>query len=86
MRPNEEPELIKLVTDVLAFYRQPVSEFTLSVWIAACRNYEVEQVRKALTAHATDAERGAFPPKPADLVRALEGTKTDRAQIAWGGG
>lgn len=84
MRPSDTPALVQLVTDVLAYYRQNVSEFTLSVWVQACQPYDLEQVRKALTAHATDAERGQFAPKVADLVRILSGTATDRAQIAWG--
>ena len=84
MQPNDIPELVKTVTDVLAYYRQPVSEFTLSVWTQACQPYTLEQVRKALTAHATDPERGQFAPKVADMVRILSGTHTDRAALAWG--
>lgn len=84
MQPNDEPALVGMVTDVLAYYRQPVSKFTLSVWVEAMRPFDLEQVSKALTAHATDAERGQFPPKVADVVRILAGTATDRAQLAWG--
>lgn len=84
MRPNDKAALVALVSDVLAYYRQPVSEFTLSVWWSACQPFEMEQVRKALTGHATDPERGQFPPKVADLVRLLSGTVTDRAALAWG--
>lgn len=84
MPPNDEPALVGMVTDVLAYYRQPVSKFTLSVWVEAMRPFDLEQVSKALTAHATDAERGQFAPKVADIVRILAGTATDRAQLAWG--
>ncbi len=84
MLPTDKPALVRLVTDVLAYYRQPVSEFTLSVWWQACQPFALEQVQQALTRHATDAERGQFAPKVADLVRILSGTVTDRAAIAWG--
>ena len=50
----------------------------------ACSPFSIEQVSKALTAHATDAERGQFAPKVADIVRILSGTATDRAALAWG--
>lgn len=73
-----------LLTDVMAFYRQDVSKFALSVWWTACQPFELEQVRKALTAHAMDPEHGQFAPKPADIVRQLQGTHTDRALVAWG--
>ena len=84
MRANDQPMFAKLVSDVMGYYRQQVSEFTLSVWWQAMQPFELEQVQKALTAHATDAERGQFAPKVADVVRILAGTVTDRAALAWG--
>lgn len=84
MRPTDEAHLVALVTDALAYYRQPVSTFTLSVWIQACQPFTMEQVAKAMTAHATDPDRGQFAPKVADIIRILQGTYTDRAQLAWG--
>ena len=84
MHKDDLPEFLRLVTDVLAFYRQDSSEFALAVWAQACEPFDMEQVRKAMTAHATDPERGQFPPKPADIVKALQGTQTDAALLAWG--
>ena len=84
MIESDKPSLFALVADVMAFYRQDVSPFALQVWWQACHAFDLEQVRKALTGHAMDPERGQFPPKPADLVRQLEGTSTDRAMLAWG--
>lgn len=83
MKQSDFPDFAVLISDVMAFYRQDVSEFAMSVWWEACKSYDLEQVRKALTSHAMDPERGQFPPKPADLVRALHGTHTDRALLAW---
>ncbi|MDM0043750.1 DUF6475 domain-containing protein [Variovorax dokdonensis] len=84
MRPDDKPALVALVADALAYYRQPASEFTLSVWWQACQPFELEQVSKAMTVHATHPERGQFAPKVADIVRILQGTHTDRANLAWG--
>ena len=84
MNPPDRAPFAQLMTQVLAFYRQDVTDFTLDVWWEACRNFDLEQVRKALTAHAMDPDRGQFAPKPADLVRQLRGTHTDRALLAWG--
>lgn len=84
MRPDEKREFVALVTDAMAYYRQATSEFTLAVWSQACQAYTLEQVRKAMTAHAMDPDRGQYPPKVADIVRQLSGTTTDRAALAWG--
>lgn len=84
MTDTDKPDFLALLTGALSFYRQDVSAFALSVWWEACKGYSVEQVRKALTAHAMDPERGRFPPMPADVVKALHGTHTDRSLMAWG--
>ena len=39
-------------------------------------------VGKALTAHATDPDHGQFAPKPADIVRKIQGTQADVIQLA----
>ncbi len=84
MRDIERQEFTKLITEVLAFYRQDASKFAMSIWWQACQKFELDQVSKALSAHAMDPDRGQFPPKPADIVRQLGGTSTDRAALAWG--
>lgn len=84
MRPEDKPALYALVADALGYYRQNASEFTLQIWWQACQRYDIEQVSKAMTAHAMDPDRGQFAPKVADIVRILSGTTTDRAQLAWG--
>jgi hypothetical protein len=83
MSPTDRKAFAQLLSDAMAFYRQDVSDFTLGVWWEACKGFDLEQVSKALTAHALDPDRGQFAPKPADMVRVLAGTSTDRALLAW---
>lgn len=82
MQPQDKQQFLTLITDVMAFYKQDVSRFALDVWWEACKAFDYEQVSKALTAHAKDPERGQFWPKPADIIRVLQGTRTDRARLA----
>jgi hypothetical protein len=84
MQATDRGDFRRLLGDVMAFYRQDVSEFALGVWWQACQPFGMDQVRKALNAHAIDPDRGQFAPKPADLVRQLRGTQSDRSLIAWG--
>jgi hypothetical protein len=84
MSPNERKQFSELLTDALAFWRRDVSPFTLSVWWQACEPFSLEQVSKALTAHAMDPDQGRFAPMPADIVRQLQGSVSDRALVAWG--
>jgi hypothetical protein len=84
MKNTEKAKFAGLITDALAFYRRDVSTFALDVWWEACKPFDFEQVAKALTAHAMDPEQGRFAPMPADLVKQLQGTRTDRSLVAWG--
>ena len=84
MTESEKPECIEMISAALDYYKQPVSAFILSIWWEGCKGFTLDQLARALTAHTTDPERGQFPPKVADIVRVLSGTKTDRAVIAWG--
>lgn len=84
MKAHEKAAFVGILTDALSFYGQAPSPFAIGVWWQACEQFEIEQVGKALTAHAMDPDRGHFAPKPADLVRVLRGTLADRSLIAWG--
>lgn len=84
MRASDFNDFRRLLGSVMAMYRQDVSEFVVDVWWQACSPFDLETVRKAMTAHATDPDRGHFAPKPADIVRLLSGTQADRSLVAWG--
>lgn len=66
------------------FYGKELTPFAMQVWMQACKEFDVDQVTKALSAHLMDPERGQFMPKPADIVKQLQGTHGDRALVAWG--
>jgi hypothetical protein len=84
MISSDKERFAGLLTDALGFYRRDLSKFALSIWWEACQSFDFEQVAKAITAHAMDPENGQFAPMPADIVRQLQGTHTDRSLIAWG--
>lgn len=84
MKPSDKREFANLITDVMAYYRQDASNFTIQLFWNACQSFDFEQLQKAFQSHCIDAERGVFAPKVADIVRVLSGTVTDRAALAWG--
>lgn len=72
-----------LIVEVMKFYRQDPTLFMLSVWENAMRSYDFEKMSKAIDAHFANPDSGQFMPKPADIIKAMAGTKTDRATLAW---
>jgi len=45
--------------------------------------YQLTDITGALIAHSLDPDVGSYPPKPADVVRQIQGSKQSRALIAW---
>jgi hypothetical protein len=84
MQPSKKKELLDVLKGVYNFYGKDLSKFQIDVWVRACESFDVEQVSLACSTHLMDAEHGRFMPKPADIVRVLQGTNTDRALVAWG--
>lgn len=84
MRDPDRGKFFEVLQGVHDFYGREMSVFAGQVWWQACAGFELERVTKAFSGHLMDAERGQFMPKPADIVRLLDGTRTDRSLIAWG--
>ncbi|MCP5015155.1 MAG: hypothetical protein GY938_07705, partial [Ketobacter sp.] len=83
MQEHDIEQFSELLTDVMAFYGKDTSEFAVQVWWSAVKRFELPEIRRALSIHAQDPDTGQFPPKPADVVRALSGGKASAALQAW---
>lgn len=64
-------------------YRQEVSEAVIALYADVLGAYSLEDCLQAMRHHLRDPERGQFFPKPADLVRVIEGEAETRALRAW---
>ena len=71
-----------MLTVVADTYGQPrLSEGAAKLYFRVLSGYTLEEVSKAVTEHL---KISSFMPKPADIIRILEGTVEDHAAIAWG--
>ena len=84
MIDSDKKQFMQVLSGVHAFYNRDLSDFAFGVWWRACETYDIGAVIKAFDAHLTDPKSGQFLPKPADIVRALQGTHEDRSMVAWG--
>ena len=76
--------LLVTLTGVYSFYGKEMSQFHLAVWLRALEDQEMEVISKAFDAHMTDPESGQWLPKPADIIKHLQGTRAERGAVAWG--
>ena len=74
---------IALVSDVSAFYKQDFSPFAGRVWWQAMQPFDMDAVSEAFSKHCVNPDNGQFMPKPADIVKMLEGSTQDSGLVAW---
>ena len=83
MIESDRKEFFPLIAGVYAFYRQAFSDFAGGVWWEAMKPYDFDAVKQAMNRHAVNPDAGQFLPKPADVVRMLQGSTQDSALVAW---
>ena len=83
MTPAEKPEFLALLASVFSMYRQDTSEFLVGLWWDGMRHYDLEAVRDAMGRHALNPDVGQWCPKPADIVKMLQGSTKDSSMLAW---
>lgn len=71
------------IVGVMSFYGKDVSKFAMDVWWSALKPYDLAAITAAFGRHVSNPDAGQFPPKPADIVRILQGTSQDSALVAW---
>ena len=49
----------------------------------ALMEYDFDDIRRALDAHMKNPDGGQFAPKPADVIRYIDGDPSSRALLAW---
>lgn len=71
------------ITGVMGFYGRSVSNFALDVWWTALKGHDLAAIVDAFNRHLANPDAGQFPPKPADIIRMLQGSTQDSALRAW---
>lgn len=83
MTKNDYPQFVALWTMSFEMYDKRPSDGAIDLAFASLERYEIEDIRRALTAHFNDADNGRFTPKPADIVRHIDGDPQSRSLSAW---
>jgi hypothetical protein len=83
MTHNEMPEFVKLMTGLGMLYGKPMNEFLIDIYWQALQMFTFEAVKTALQTHVQNPDAGQYLPKPADVVRYLEGSSHTQALQAW---
>jgi len=83
MNNNEMESFVELLTGALEVYSQKTSSPVINVWWNALNKYEFDVVNRAFGDHIVDPDVGQFAPKPANIIRNIDGSRETRAMLAW---
>lgn len=83
MKSNEISEFTRVLSSVSSLYNKPMSKAWVALYWAALERFELAEVKRALQAHVNHPDCGQYLPKPADVVRFLQGDSRSQALQAW---
>lgn len=83
MEFDDVPEFTIMMVGIGEIYRSPISKFLTGHLLKSLKHFEWQDVECALNAHIYNPDCGQFFPKPADVVRFIEGSGETRALQAW---
>ena len=80
---NNKKRLLQTLLGVYAFYDKELSEFAVRIWIDVLGGHSDDAIDAAFMHHLKDTGAGRFCPKPADILRHLNGDADSAAVLAW---
>ena len=86
MVEQDKQQFAEMIIATMELYNKHPSKMAIKMYWNVLERFSIEQVEHGLKAHLNDTEQGKFQPKPADIIRHIEGTKADRktaAEAAW---
>jgi len=83
MNQTDKANFAKLLTGLAELHNKKLSEQQFDIYWHALKHYEYKDVMQSLNRLIIDPDVGQFMPKPADVVRTIEGDSETRALVAW---
>lgn len=81
MKTRDKQVFMQTLTAVADLYAKPISDAGWQIWWGALKHYPLSCVQQALSAHVKDPDRGQWMPKPADVVRQIDGGRPSPDEI-----
>lgn len=80
---EEKREFSTMLKTIWSLYSKEITPDVIGIYWNALIRFDLIEVRKALNLHVQNPDAGQFVPKPADLIRVLEGSNQNAAAVAW---
>lgn len=84
MQDQDKQQFAALINATRKLYNLgPESGQYMSMYFTALSRFSFQDVRAGISAHTQNPDKGQFMPKPADIVRELEGNTQTQSGAAW---
>ena len=83
MNDKDMDKFASILTGIGEVYSKTISSPLISIFWNSLKNYEIDVVEDAVQRHVINPDTGQFMPKPADIIRMIEGGSKDAAAVAW---
>lgn len=83
MQASDLNDFSEMVQKVMNYYRRDCSDGLIDLYWEGLQCYELDSIRLAIGVHMRDPEDGKFEPRISNIVKIIEGSKSDRAVLAW---
>ncbi len=83
MNNSQLEDFTELLTGALSVFNQKTSAMVIDVWWNALKKYDYNVVSQAFSDHIVDPDVGQYAPKPANIIRNIDGSRETQAMLAW---
>jgi hypothetical protein len=83
MNGNDRKEFSKALVLMGEVYEKNITEGLLEIYFNILQQFSIEQFKSAVVGHLQDKRSGQFFPKPADIIRQIEGDDDNIAMAKW---
>ena len=83
MQDSDYEDFAKLWGSAWEACGKTITPMAVQLAFSLLRDYALEDVARAVFQHLRNPDTGQFAPKPADVIRMLQGSSEDRSMQAW---
>lgn len=83
MNDNDKERFSSCLLGAAEIIGKQLSPQAIKLYWEILKNYSIEEVEQAFFSHASNPDVGQFMPKPADIIKAIDGSGESRSMIAW---
>lgn len=83
MEPHDRTAFAKAMTGVAEIHGRKLSTEQFALYWETLKSYALTDVIGAVQRHMADPDVGQFMPKPADIIRQIDGSGDSQAMRAW---